>query len=153
MSHRSRYPIAIAALCIVVSGCGGESPSGISRRQLVKRSQAICLRAQSAAGAMLPPSHQAGLAGTAAYFAGSAAIAQAKTDELRAIKLKPGSRLARRWSRLIAAEEAFIGRLENLEAAAAAGDTRGLGVVEADTAPEQQLIARATRLGVPLCAP
>ena len=153
MSLPSRYPIALATLCIVVSGCGGENPRGISRRQLVKRSQAICLHAQSAAGAILPPSRRAGLAGTAGYFARSAVIARAKTDELRAIKPKPGSRLALRWSRLLAAEEGFTARLESLAAAAAAHDTRRLGLAEADTAPEQKLIAHAKRLGVPLCAP
>jgi hypothetical protein len=101
---------------------------------------------------MLPPSHQAGLAGTATYLAQSAAIAEAKTNELRALKIRPG-RLAVQWSRLIAAEAAFSARLQSLEAAAAANDLGGLARVQADTVPEQNLIRSATKLRVPLCAP
>ncbi len=137
----------------MVAGCGGAHPRGLSRRQLIRHAQPICLRAQAAAGAMLPPPRQAGLAGTASYFQESAAIAQARTDDLRALRVRPGTRLAAKWNRLIAAEEAFTARLASLGAAAASGDVRRLARVEADTVPEQALIGGAAKLGVPLCAP
>ncbi|MDQ6605964.1 MAG: hypothetical protein M3Z06_05370 [Actinomycetota bacterium] len=119
----------------------------------MRRAQAICLRAQSAAGAMLPPSQQSGLAGAAGYLGQSAAIAEAKTNELRALRIRSRGRLAGRWHRLIAAEGRFTAHLQSLGAAAAANDSRRLELVEADTVPEQELIGMTARLGVPLCAP
>jgi hypothetical protein len=137
----------------VVSGCGGEGSTGLTRRQLVRRAQAICLEAQSAAGAMLPPPHQAGLAGIAGYFERSAAIAQARTNKLKALRPRPAARFALQWREMVAAEEAFTTRLQSLGAAAASGDVGRLEQVEADTGPEQQLIGRAANLKVTLCAP
>jgi hypothetical protein len=153
VSQRRPHPIAIVALCFVLSGCGGEGSSRLTGRQLVRRAQAICLEAQAAAGAMLPPSHEAGLAGIAGYFERSAAIAQAKTNRLKALRLRPAAMVVRQWRQVIAAEEAFTTRLQSLGAAAASGDVGRLELVEADTGPEQQLIGRATNLKVTLCAP
>jgi hypothetical protein len=153
IDHRAAGLIAIAALCVVVSGCGGEHSIGLSRHQLVRRAQAICLREQSAVGAMLPPSPQAGLDGAASYFEQSAAIAKARTDELKALKVRPAVRLTRQWKRVIAAEAAFTARMRSLQAAAASHDLRRLELVQADHGPEQALIRSATKLRVPLCAP
>jgi hypothetical protein len=137
----------------VVSGCGGESSRGLTGGQLVRRAQTICLRAQSGAGAMLPPSHRAGLPGTAGYFARSASIVEAKTNALRALKLRASGRIARQWRAVISAEAAFAAHLRRLGAAAASGEEIRLKLVEADLGPEQDLIRHATQLGVTLCAP
>jgi hypothetical protein len=143
--------LALAALCVAVAGCGGGGVGGLAKRKLVRRAQAICLRAQSAGGEMLPPARGAGLGGMAAYFDKSAAIAAVKTEELR--RLRPASGLVGRWSELITAEAAFTDRLESLEQAAAAGQERKLRLIQADTRPGQELIAAAEKLGAHLCAP
>ncbi len=155
MSSGPLIAVAIAASYLALSGCGGGSSDRLSHHQLVRRAQAICLRAQAAAGAMLPPSGDAGRSGLAAYFQQSAAIAEVKTEELKLLKVRvgPAGRLEARWRRVLAAEEAFSAHLRSLGQAAASGEGGRLELIQRDTRPEQALIRSTKVLGVPLCAP
>lgn len=153
-------PAVTAAIAIIgLAGCGGSSPhtttppppvppvQALSKRQLVRRAQAICLEAQSATGQLIPPPKGESVAG---YLAKSAQISADRTAKLSA--LRPMQPVAARWRQLVSAERAFNQRMQSMQRAAGAGDHVELRIVQSDLAPAQTLIGSARALGADLCA-
>ena len=129
------------------AGAAGPPVQALSKRQLVRRAQAICLEAQSATGQLIPPPKGESVAG---YLAKSAQISADRTAKLSA--LRPMQPVAARWRQLLSAERAFNQRMQSMQRAAGAGDHVELRIVQSDLAPAQALIGSARALGADLCA-
>jgi hypothetical protein len=154
-------PASTVTIAIIgLAGCGGSGKhstptpppqvppvQALSKRQLVKRAQAICLQAQSATGKLIPPPKGESVAD---YLAKSAEISADRTAKLAA--LTPTRPVAARWHELLSAEQAFNERMQTMQRAADAGDRVKLKIVQSDLAPAQALIGSARAIGADLCA-
>jgi hypothetical protein len=129
---------------------GSSSSGGLSRADLIKQVDAICATAQAAIKKVPAPSNVADVNQAASYFDKAAAIADAETRQMAA--LKPDSSLGSDWTAFLSEQRAGTALLETIKQKADAADRSGLQDLRKLPAEAAKANAAATKLGAKTCA-
>jgi hypothetical protein len=132
---------------LLAAGCGGSSSEPLSKAELGKRADAICVKYNAKTKALGEPSDEAGYV---KYFDKLIPLTRAQGKELKA--LKPDDAINPTWVGLLKAYDSVAAAAPQARAALKAGDvTEFQRIVEdanaASDAPNKQLDA----LGAPHC--
>jgi hypothetical protein len=143
-----RALVAVVVL-LAVAGCGGDDGNDrLTKAELVQQADAVCVEYARKVKALGDPQTLTDLS----TYARSAHQALANgLDELR--KLRPPAELQTRYDTWVAAGERALGRIDELQKAAAKGDqTEIRRLVDAATREDAQSDRLASQLGMTDCA-
>ncbi len=148
MSRRPRLRelATTAAVAIGLTACGS---SGLSRAELLSRSNSICASAQKAASAVPSPSN---LQHAAAYFNQIAPITAKETSELDALRPASSASVSSAWNAFISAQKSANGVLQTIRSSIDARRPLGLQGLRQVSGVGQRVQSAATELGAFTCA-
>jgi hypothetical protein len=130
--------IALAAGALLVPACGGGGDEGLSREEFISRGDAICDEYDQRTEQVEDPES---LDDVERFVEETRTLIRDGVDELK--ELEPPEELAEDYNAWIAQNEENLGLLDDLEAAAAAGDEAQVQEILAEA---EQAGAQADRL-------
>lgn len=139
-----------ASLGLAACGGGDEGDSGLARAKLVKKADAACSKALTAARAVAVPESLDDATVAAAFFGKIAPITHEKTEALAA--LEPAADVKADWDVFIAKQRAVDDLLQKITRKAKAKDPSGQQDLAGASGPAEEVAAAARKVGAKQCA-
>jgi len=136
------------SLALVACGSSGDG-DGLSRSELAKKANAICLEAATDGKAVRPPKSLADPKSASGYFEQVAPISHKQTRDLAALEPDKGTK--EDWDAFVKAQEKVDGVVQTITKKAKARDTSGLKDLQRLGTVGLEADKAATKVGAKKC--